>query len=220
MSCARPKDFAVWIRNCLLLFVLLLCSACLGKSSPSHPIYYYTLSYESPVVSLTPQLPCTLRVERFSASPPFNSQRIIYSHGGLQRNAYAYRQWIATPGELLSFLFARDLRQCGGFRAVLPPDAALSATHGLYGWVEEFIEKDNGAQWQAVATIHITLISNRDHDPTRKILLQKRYHAAAPCNARTPEALAEAMSRVAGEIAQSAIKDIYDRLSATATLQY
>jgi ABC-type uncharacterized transport system auxiliary subunit len=220
MISARPNDVAAWIRNCLLLLVPLLCSACMGNSRPSKPIYYYTLGYASPAVSLTPQLPCTLRVERFGASPPFNSQRIIYAHGGLHRNAYAYQQWIAAPGELLSFLFARDLGQCGGFRAVLTPDSALSATHGLHGWVEEFIEKDDTSRWQASATIHITLISNRDHDPARKILLQKRYHADAPCAARTPEALAEAMSQVVAKISGAVIEDVYRRLSAAETLQY
>jgi ABC-type uncharacterized transport system auxiliary subunit len=220
MICASPNNFAARIRNCLLLLVPLLCSACIGKSSPPQPTYYYTLGYESPTVSLAPQLPCTLRVERFSASPPSNSKRIIYTRSGLQRNAYAYHQWIAAPGELLSFFFARDLRRSEGFRAVLTPDAALSATHSLHGWVEEFIEKDDAAQWQAVATIHITLISNRDHDPTRKVLLQKRYNAAAPCSAKTPEALAEAMSEVVSKISQAVIKDVYGRLSAVETLQY
>ena len=218
--CARPSDFASKIRNCLLLLVPLLCFACIGKSRPSQSIYYYTLGYESPTAALAPQLPCTLRVERFSASPPFSSQRIIYAHGGLRRNAYAYHQWIAVPGELLSYFLARDLRQCSGFRAVLTPDAALSATHSLYGWVEEFIEKDDAARWQATATINITLISNQDHDPTHKILLQKRYSAAAPCSANTPEALAEAMSQVVGQISQAVIKDVYRRLSATEPLQY
>jgi ABC-type uncharacterized transport system auxiliary subunit len=220
MNCASPHNVAASIRNCLLLLLPFFCCACMGKSSPPQPIYYYTLGYESPGISPSPQLPCTLRVERFSASPPFNSQRIIYAHGGVRRNAYAYHQWIAAPGELLSFFFARDLRESGGFRAVLTPDATLSATHSLHGWVEEFIEKDDAAQWQASATIHVTLISNLDHDPTRKILLQKRYHAAAPCKAKTPEALAEAMSRVAGKVSQDVIKDVYGRLSAAETLKY
>jgi ABC-type uncharacterized transport system auxiliary subunit len=220
MICARPNDFAARIRNCLLLLVPLLCSACMGKPRPSQSIYYYTLGYESPAASLAPQLPCTLRVERFSASPPFNSPRIVYSHRGLQRNAYSYNQWIAAPGELLPFFFARDLRRSGGFQAVLTPDASLSATHSLFGWVEEFIEKDYAAGWQAAAIIHITLISNRDHDPSRKILLQKRYHVAEPCKAKTAEALAEAMSRVAQNISQALIKDVYHRLSTAETLQY
>jgi ABC-type uncharacterized transport system auxiliary subunit len=220
MICLSSEVFNSRIRNFLLLLVPLLCSACMGNSRPPQPIYYYTLDYESPAVSLAPQLPCALRVERFSASPPFNSQRIIYSHSGLQRNAYAYHQWIAAPGELLSFFIARDLRHCGGFRAVLPPDTALSATHSLYGWVEEFIEKDDASQWQAAATLHITLIFNRDPDPTRKILLQKRYHASAPCSAQTPEAVAEAMSQTVAQISQAVIKDVYSRLSTAEPLQY
>lgn len=220
MNCASPNNAAVRIRNCLLLLFPFLCWACMGRSNPPQPIYYYTLGYESSGISLSPQLPCTLRVERFSASPPFNSQRIIYAHRGLRRNSYAYHQWIAAPADLLSFFLARDLRESGGFQAVLTPDAALSATHSLHGWVEEFIEKDDAAQWQAAATIHVTLISNLDHDPTRKILLQKRYHAAAPCKAKTPESLAEAMSRVVGKVSQNVIKDVYGRLSAAGTLKY
>jgi cholesterol transport system auxiliary component len=220
MNCASPNDFAARIRNCLLLLVPLICSACMGNSRPPPPIYYYTLGYEAPAAALAPQLPCVLRVERFSASPPFNSQRIIYAHSGLQRNAYAYHQWIAAPGELLSYSLARDLRRCGGFQAVLTPDAAISATHSLNGWVEEFIEKDAAAVWQADATIHVTLVSNVERDPTRKILLQKRYNATAPCKAKTPEALAEAMSQVVGKISQAVIKDVYSRLSAAETLKY
>jgi ABC-type uncharacterized transport system auxiliary subunit len=220
MICANPINFSARIRNCLLLLLPLLCSACIGKSEPPQPIYYYTLNYESPEVSLAPQLPCTLRVERFSASPPYNSQRIIYAHGGLRRNAYAYHQWIAAPGDLLPFSFARDLRRCSGFRAVLTPDTSLSATHSLHGWVEQFVEQDEAARWQAAATIHITLISNRDHDPTRKILMQKRYSAVAPCKAKKPEALAEAMSEAVGKISRGVIKDVHNRLSAIEPLEY
>jgi cholesterol transport system auxiliary component len=220
MKCAKPYHLFTWFRNYLFLLVLIFLTGCIGNSRPPEPIYYYTLGYEKSALSLAPQLPCILRVEHFSASPPFNSQRIIYAHSGLQRNAYAYHQWIAPPGELVSYYLARDLRQCGGFRAVLTPEASLSATHCLYGGVEQFIEKDSTDHWQAAATIHITLISNLDHDPTRRILLQKRYDATAPCNAKNPEALAEAMSEVVGQISQAVIKDVYSRLSATGTLKY
>jgi ABC-type uncharacterized transport system auxiliary subunit len=220
MNCANPHHFPSRFPNCLLLLVLILFGGCMGNSRPPEPIYYYTLGYETPTVHLAPQLPCILRVERFSVSPPFNSQRIVYARKGLQRNAYAYRQWIAAPGELLAYFLARDLRQSSGFRAVLTPDASLAPTHSLYGWVEEFLEKDTTTGWQAAATIHITLISNLDRDPTREILLQKRYNASAPCNAKNPEALAEAMSKVVGQISQDVIKDVYDRLSTFQTLKY
>ena len=203
----------IW--SCLTVFAAIMLSACMGSSKPPKPVYYYTLDYETPESQLTHHLPIILRVERFSVSPPFNSQRIIYSHGGLQRNAYAYHQWIAAPGELLPYFLARDLRRTNGYRAVLTPDAPLSATHSLYGWVEEFIEKDTSTRWQAAATINVTLISNLDPDPTRKILLQKRYSAAAPCKDKTPESLAEAMSSAVAEISH-----VHNRLSAAQTLKY
>jgi ABC-type uncharacterized transport system auxiliary subunit len=210
----------VYARVCFLLSVATLLLVCIGASKPPNPVYYYTLDYATPSVQLAQHLPYTLRVERFSVSPPFNSQRIIYAHKGLQRNAYAYHRWIVAPSELLPYFLARDLRQSNGFRAVMTPDASLSATHSLYGWVEEFIEKDASAQWQAAAIIHITLISNLDMDPTRKILLQKRYSGTAPCKAKTPEALAEAMSSTVAEISQAITKDVHNRLSTVETLKY
>jgi len=207
-------------RVLLPLFIAIMLSACIGGSKSPNPIYYYTLDYATPSVQMAHLLPCTLRVERFSVSPPFNSQRMIYAHEGLQRNAYAYHQWIVAPGELLPYFLARDLRQTNGFRAVLTPDASLFATHSLHGWVEEFVEKDDSPHWQAAAILHITLISNLDKDPTRKIMLQKRYSGTAPCKTKTPEALAEAMSSVVGEISQAITKDVHDRLSTAETLKY
>ncbi len=204
----------------LLFLVLTTLSACMGVSAPSKPIYYYTLDYETPSAKLKHHLPCTLRVERFSVSPPFNSQRIIYAHNGLQRNAYAYHQWIAAPGELLPYFLARDLRRTNGFRAVMTPDATLAATHSLHGWVEQFVEQDGSPEWQAAAVIHVTLTSNLDRDPASKILLQKRYDATAPCNAKTPQALAQAMSEAFADISRSVTKDIHDRLSTVEPLKY
>lgn len=207
-------------RVLLPLLMMIALSACMGTSKPPHPVYYYTLEYATPAVQTLQQLPFTLRVERFSVSPPYNSQRIIYAHDGLQRNAYAYHQWIASPGDMLPYFLARDLRHSNAFRAVLTPDASLPATHSLFGWVEEFVEKDASDYWQAVATINITLISNLDKDPSRRILLQKRYNAAARCKSRTPEALAEAMSSAVAQISQAVMEDVYQRLSTVEPLNY
>jgi ABC-type uncharacterized transport system auxiliary subunit len=209
-----------WIRFGLLLLFPVLLAACLGSTTPPQPVYYYTLNYEPPATQQLHHLPCTLRVERFSVSPPYNSQHIIYARDDLQRNAYAYNQWIVSPGELLPFFLARDLRRSNGFRAVLTPDATLPATHSLYGWVEEFAELDSASQWQASAIIHVTLIANLENDPTLKILLQKRYKALEPCKGKTPEALARAMSIAVADISKRVCGDIHDRLSSVGALTY
>lgn len=219
-SCVRGKRrismsfrFALWV-------TFLVLSGCMAASDPPKTTYYYTLEYVSAVDNLKQQLPLILRVERFSVSPPFHTQRIIYAGKGAHRNSYAYHQWIAAPGELLPYFFVRDLRRSNGFKAVLPPDSSLSATHSLHGWVEQFIEKDNSKKWQAVATIHVSLINKLNIDSTQKIMLQKRYHAAVDCDAKTPEALAQAMGKAVAQITARVTKDLHHRLSTAGALTY
>ncbi len=202
-----------------VLFAVLL-SACMGNALPPKPIHYYTLNPVEDRPQFDTVLPCILRVERFSVSPPFDSQRIYYADSKSHRNAYASHQWVAPPGLMLPFLLARDLRQSNGFRAVWTPDAAPAATHSVHGWVEEFIEEDDTPQWQASAVIHLTLISNLDPDPISKVMLQKVYRATAPCRKKSPSALAEAMSLAVGRIHTAAMKDIHRRLAAAPTVKY
>lgn len=209
------KGFRLALSLCTLLFL----TGCMAASEPPKSTNYYTLDYASAVDRLEQQLPLTLRVERFSVSPPFNTQRIIYAGKGAHRNSYAYHQWICAPGELLPYFFVRDLRRSNGFKAVLPPDSSLSATHSLHGWVEKFIEKDNPKNWQAVATIHISLINKLNADPTQKFMLQKRYHAAVDCDDKTPEALAQAMGKVVAQITATVTKDLHQRLSSASALR-
>jgi ABC-type uncharacterized transport system auxiliary subunit len=148
-------------------------------------------------------------VERFSVSPPFNSQRIIYADKGLHRNAYAHYQWIAAPGELLPFLMARDLGSTKAFHGVLTPDNSLVPTHILSGWIEEFLEKDQVSARQASLRLNITLINALESDPGRRILLQQSYNAQARCEDKKPASLAEAMSTAMAQVSAAVIQDVY-----------
>jgi ABC-type uncharacterized transport system auxiliary subunit len=204
----------------LPVVLVLALSACMPRSTAPRATYFFTLDYPPPSAGPTHQLPVVLRVERFSVSPPFQTQRMVYGGEGRHRNTYAYHQWIAPPGDLLPYFLVRDLRQTNGFKAVLTPGTSLSATHSLYGWVEEFMEKDGSNNAAAVATLHITLIDNLIADPVGKIMLQKRYHASVPCRAETPAALAESMSQAMAEISSEIAIDIHRRLSSAHALKY
>lgn len=197
----------------ITLCCILVLTGCIGNASTPSAVYYYTLDYQSQAPNAPLRLPVVLRVNRFSVSPPFNTQRIVYAEKNLHRNTYAYHHWIAQPGELLSYLLARDLDGFDGFRAVLPADATQPATHDVYGWVEEFMEKDDHNPWQASIRLHISLASALDPDASRRILMQKRYSQKADCMTKTPAALAQAMSVAVASIYKEIVHDIYSRLN-------
>jgi ABC-type uncharacterized transport system auxiliary subunit len=184
----------------------------MGTPGTPEPVYYYALEYAPPKILADRPLPCAVRFEAFVASPPFDTRRIVYTDAGPHRNTYARHQWIAPPGEMLPYLFARDLKQAGGFHGVFPPDSAVRATHSVHGWIEAFLEQDASSRWTASAIVHVTLLSNTIADPTRRIVFQKRYAEIEPCSARSPGALAEAMARAVSRISEAAGTDIYNRL--------
>ena len=196
-----------------IAFASVLC-ACMGTVKPPEPIYYYTLDYSPPGPSFAAPVPFILRVERFSASPPYNTARIVYADAGAHRNTYAYHQWIAAPGDLLPYLLARDLEYTKGFQAVFTPESAIRTTHNVHAWIEQFLEKDTAQNWTAAATLHAALISRTAADPTDRILFQRRYSAESPCAAKTPAALAVAMGQVVSQISEAISRDIYQSLSA------
>jgi ABC-type uncharacterized transport system auxiliary subunit len=194
------------------VFICLLLSACMFTPVPPEAIYYYTLDYQVEPLDKGPGLPFVIRVDRFSVSPPFDSQRIIYADQGLHRNAYALHHWISVPGELMAFLLARDLSSTNRFQAVLTPDATLQATHIINGWIEEFMEEDAPEAWQASLCLHITLLAAENRDPSRRIMYQKTYRAKAASRFKTPASLAEAMSAATAQVFGSVIKDVYHSL--------
>ncbi len=204
----RPTRLKCW--PCLLIAMAML-TGCAG-SRTSKPTYYYTLDYPPPGIAATTRLAFVLRVDRFAVTPPFDTRRMIYADKGLHRNAYAHFQWVAAPGEMLAFFLGRDLRESQAFDAVLPPDAAAPPTHVIQGWIDTFLEEDFTATGQASLTLSIILIDARETDATRRILFQQSYTAKTDCTAKTPAALAEAMSRAASSVSARLVQDIYDAL--------
>lgn len=194
-----------------LLFSIIFCG-CVGTGSPPEPIYFYTLDYASPGPVFPSPAPFILKVERFSTSPPYNSQRIVYTDNGPHRNTYAYHQWIASPGDLLPYLLSRDLEFTRGFQGVFTPDSTIRSTHSVHGWIEQFLEIDTTEGWTASAIVHITLLADGVSDPSARVVLQRRYSAEMPCSSKTPAALAEAMAEAVSKISKAVSSDIYTAL--------
>ncbi len=196
------------------LFIIFTAGACVGPKSASKPVYYYTLDDKPLPITFDTPLRHVVRVDRFTASPPFDGRGIVYADKGLHRNTYTHFKWIAVPGELMAFALARDLKQSGAVRAVLPPDATTPPTHSIQGWIETFLEEDFSEPAQAALRISIALIDVRQADPVERILFQKSYSAKAPCESRTPAALSTAMTTAVATVNEQIIKDVYGYLSA------
>ena len=189
----------------VLLAVLLTLSGCAGSKGSAVAFDYYTLEYEVPVTgnaSMSGPLPVVLRLERFTAAPEYTTDRMIYRDSSNKRSEYYYHKWRAMPADLVTFFLKRDLANSGRFTGVLPPESGSGYTHVLDGTVEEFLEWDEDASWEAVITVNIILLDPFETDASKRVLLQKRFTAREQCEARQPAFVARAMSKAMGQLSQ------------------
>jgi cholesterol transport system auxiliary component len=201
------------VRNKIVLILLLglplILGACLNLAQPKNKVEYYTLEYDPPMRGDLLPLSCTIRVEPFSVSPIYNSNRIIYRDRSFKRQAYTYYKWRANPGNLVTYFLGRDMQQSGLFKAVLPGSSKFPATFVLEGTVDEFLETDTPNGWEAKLSVSVAFMGENESDISKKVLFQKTYHTNRSCRQKHPRALAEAMSLAMSKVSGEIINDIY-----------
>jgi ABC-type uncharacterized transport system auxiliary subunit len=197
---------------CACLSLAFISSGCVNLKQPSYKIDYFALEYEPlPVANLKP-LPHVLKVTRFRAAPVYNTTQMIYRNGPFRREAYTYHKWRTNPGDLVSSLLERDIQRSGLFKAVISHESRLSASYVLEGSVDEFLESDTEGALQAILTVSTTLVAARERDITKSVLFQKAFHAAMPCEEKSPKAFAEAMSQAMAQVSQDIIRSLHTHL--------
>jgi ABC-type uncharacterized transport system auxiliary subunit len=204
------KNHKILLITVGFIFIGLFCS-CSIKKDHSQPIAYYTLDYENPNLVPQPKLPVTLSIEKFQASSPYNSNRIVYSQNRYSQNKYFYHQWMATPDEMVSNLLARDLTASNLFHAVVHSNDPLTS-HLLRGTIDEFYEQDTDNQWNAVLSITIILINKNKREKAGQFVFQKNYKMVYPLEEKNPKGLTRALSRALSEISSLIISDVYNAL--------
>ncbi len=203
------------IKKIFILIILanILCiTGCFNLKPKTKKISYYSLEYDSPKISVPVRLPHVIRIERFQVSPLYDSNKIIFRENRFKRDAYLFHKWWATPGDIVPYFLARDLKQSGIVKAVFAFDRNLSSTYVIQGVVDEFFEQDEADVWKAVLSVSVTLLKESEPDVSKRILLQKRYTAKEPCIKKNPRALAEAMSKAMSKVSETVIDDIYNIL--------
>lgn len=196
----------------ILLFCLSACliiAGCIDLKQPKNKIQYYTLEYASPSITGLKPLHVTLKIERFSVAPAYNTNRIIYGKQSFKRDEYFYYKWRSNPADLVTYFLSRDIRASGLFKAVLPQGSGFPFSYLLEGSVDEFFELDVKENWSAVLSITITLMAANEPDVSKSVLFQKSYSVKEVCKQKNPQGLAQAMSLAMGAISNEVIKDIY-----------
>ena len=173
----------IWIPALALAFVATACST---LKQPSQKIDFYTPEYSPPKVGDLKPLSATLRVERFTVAPLYNTNQMIYRDSSFRREAYVYHRWRSNPGDLLTYFISRDLRESGLFRAVSPWESELRTRYVLEGSVEEFVEWETEEAWKAVLTVTLTLLAEGEPDITKKVLFQKTFSSSKLLQAEEP----------------------------------
>jgi cholesterol transport system auxiliary component len=209
------KEKAMGLRKTTVLLaagIVFVLASCSGLSRPSPKVEHYSLEYTLPAWEKLSPLPVVLKVNRFSAAPLYDTRQIIYREKPFSRDAYVYHRWRSAPADLATYFLSRDLKYSGLFASVLPHDSGLEGMFEMEGFVDEFMESDLQDAWEAVLTFSVTLIEANQPDVSKKILLEKTYHAKESCRLKNPRALAEAMSRAMAELSTRVITDVYDAL--------
>lgn len=199
----------------IMLAILFSITGCMKLRMGDKNISFYSLEYDSPRLESASPLPSVIRIERFRVSPLYDSTKMIYREKAFRRDAYIFHKWWANPPDLVSYFLARDLRQSGRFNAVFSPDHSMPASHLIDGMIEEFFEEDDANAWQAVLSLNISVIKEKEPDLSKRILMQKKYAVKAACSEKTPLAFAQAMSRAMAAISEQIIRDSYEVISAS-----
>ena len=187
-------------------------TACLNLKQHSQKIDYYTLEYSPPKFGDLKALSATLRVERFTVAPLYNTSQMIYRDRSFRREAYVYNRWRSNPGDLVTYFLARDLRESGLFRAVSPWETEVRTRYALEGSVDDFVEWDTEESWKALLTVSLTLLAEGEPDASKKVLFQATFRSSKPCRQKNAEGLAEAMSEAMAEVSREVIVSIYQHL--------
>ena len=202
----------------LLLVLCLVLSACVGPSHPLQDVSYYTFSYAPPRTVTDSKLTVVLQIDPFTASPPYDTERIVYQPEPYQRNVYHYHRWQSNPADLVAQYLARDMKASGRFAAVLTNIGRLSATHVVTGMVDEILELDTKNGWEAIIDITITLSKADEPQADKAIIFQKSYRKSALSASRSPSAVVAAMSTAMADVSENVIADVFSALSETQTV--
>jgi len=207
----RPRPGRLTRRSWLPALLAALFMACLGGcGKPPMLVNQYLLEYPAPVVDRKAKLSTDVKVDLFSVAQAFNTNAMVYQPHPYQSQSYNYSRWRANPGNLVTDYLIRDLRESGLFKAVFGPSSTGKHRFKLEGGVAEFQELDTPGGWQASLALTVTLLDMDKEELPQRVVFQKNYRVQEPMPVKTPQGLAQGMSRAMEQVSARIIMDVYE----------
>jgi len=192
----------------IVVFLLPFAFGCSLGGKPAYSVKHYVLEYPSPKMEGIQGFNELLKVERFSVSPIFNSTAMVYRENPFGRDAYHYERWRVNPGDMVTDLIVRDLRNSGLFRAIFSYHDGEETRFLLEGQVEEFLELEEKDSWKAILGVHITFLDLTKKERAEKVIFQRSYRFVELFAEKTPEGLAGGMSKAMEKFSRQLIRDL------------
>lgn len=178
-----------------------------GCGKPPMLVNQYILEYPAPPVGGRAKIPGAIKVELFSVAQAFNTNAMVYQPQPYKSQVYNYSRWRVNPGYLVTDYLLRDLRETGLFKAVFGPDSSGKHRFKLEGGVADFQELDEPDGWKASLALTVTLLDTNQEELPQRVVFQKTYRAQEPMPEKSPQGLAQGMSRAMEQVSARIIND-------------
>jgi hypothetical protein len=206
-----------------MLAATIFFSACVSFERSYPDRRYFVLELPRENVPDNPAGRGVLQLAAVRVSPRYADRNFVYRRSDTRFESDYYNQFLISPSALLTEEIRGALERAGIFRYVVGPTQPLTPTHVLdsavnvlYGdfreleapraviEIEFFLSREAPVQPQTIAPVG----SGENVDPPSGIILHKRYQAAVPVDARTPEALVQGWNKALASIVTSLITDL------------
>jgi cholesterol transport system auxiliary component len=182
---------------CFTLAVSVVAAAGCTQSTPGKEFFMIEASRPSGAVQ-TPG-DATLEVHLLNVDTAYASKNLVYRLGEFRYETDYYRQFLVTPGQMITEKTRRWLADSGLFKQVLPPSSQSTPTYALQGIVTSLYgDFTNASAPVAVMRIRFFLAGRGGEEGP--IVFSQAYRVTQPLSDKTADALMDAFSKDLAEI--------------------
>ncbi len=192
----RAAHLLTFLCSCFLAAVL-IAGGCAG--GPSHKEQYFILEAVREDNPARPASDGSLQVHRFSIDTAFATKNLVYRLGEFKYEEDYYRQFLISPGTMITEKTRVWLADSGLFNTVLPVGSRIVPTYTLEGNITalygDFLDES-----APTAVMEIRFFLVKIAEGQESVVFARTYRAASAVPSRTTDAFVNALNQSLVEI--------------------